>query len=103
MNFEYADPTTNEIIVTRLLDVNANAIAALFQLILGREVNANLLIVNWSFGCFEVEEMKYLIRKFGKRNHIAHRHRQLLFVPQPQSDHLNELFPNNAYKLINLP
>lgn len=95
MNFVYVDPRTNEILVNRILEVNENAIAALFYLELGQELNEHLLILNGSTGSLNLDEMKFIVTNFG------HQRRQILYVSRSHID-LRKLFPNGAYNAINL-
>lgn len=99
MNFIYTHVETDEVLVTRVLDMNASAIATLFYLQLGLELNENLLLLNWSIRNCGANEMKFLISRFGHRSNEEENSRQILFVPHVN---LDGLFPNNDYHVIHL-
>lgn len=99
MNFIYVDVETDEVLVTRVLDMNASAIATLFYLQLGLELNENLLILNWSIRNCDADEVKFLISSFGHRSDDEENSRQILFAPHVS---LDGLFPNDDYHVIHL-
>lgn len=102
INFVYVDRDTNETLETRILDVNASGIAALFYLQLGRELNDNLMILNWSIGSCDYDEIRFLLSKFSYRTGMEENYRQIFLVEQSHIDNFEGLFPNINYKKIEI-
>lgn len=102
MNFVYVDRDNNEKLESRILSVNANTFAALFYLHLGRELNKNLMILNWCIRSLDFDEIKFLISKFGYRNGTGGEYRQIFLVKRSPIDNLKDLFPNSKYKTIKM-
>lgn len=102
LNFVYVDRNTNELLVSRILDVNASGIATLFYLQLGREINEDLMILNWCIGNCDFDEIKFLISKFSHRTGAEENYRQILLVEQPQIGNFDILFPNTNYRTIKM-